>query len=59
MLSSYAKFFAEHNVFNWMSYVALDLSYQAAQRVMAADDDEKLAVLKEISQNFPVQTRSV
>ena len=36
-----------------------DLSYQAAQRVMLAEEEDELATLKEISQNFPVQTRLV
>ena len=34
-----------------------DLSYQAAQRVLSASDGEQLATLRDISQNFPVQTR--
>ncbi len=36
-----------------------DLSYQAAQRVVSAPLEEALKTLRDISQNFPVQARSL
>ena len=34
-----------------------DMSFQAAQRVMSSDPQRALKVLKDISQNLPMQTR--
>ncbi|XP_015749296.1 PREDICTED: UDP-glucose:glycoprotein glucosyltransferase 1-like [Acropora digitifera] len=36
-----------------------DLSFQAAQRVMSSDPQRALKVLRDISQNLPMQTRSL
>ncbi|ELU12397.1 hypothetical protein CAPTEDRAFT_227323 [Capitella teleta] len=36
-----------------------DLSFQAAQRVLMAPEEEALATLREISQNFPIAARSL
>ncbi|KAJ7328106.1 UDP-glucose:glycoprotein glucosyltransferase 1 [Desmophyllum pertusum] len=36
-----------------------DLSFQAAQRVMSSDPQRALKLLRDISQNFPMQTRSL
>ncbi|KAL3846980.1 hypothetical protein ACJMK2_017920, partial [Sinanodonta woodiana] len=36
-----------------------DLSLQAAQRVMSASQEDAMRVLRDISQNFPTQTRSL
>lgn len=36
-----------------------DLSFQAAQRVMSSDPQGALKVLRDISQNLPMQTRFV
>ena len=43
-----------HLVFNLS-----DLSFQAAQRVMSSDPQRALRVLRDISQNLPMQTRFV
>ena len=32
----------------------LDLSFQAAQKVMSAPQDKSLEILRDLSQNFPV-----
>ncbi len=49
---------------NWASrqkrsFLFVDLSYQAAQRVVSAPPEEALKTLRDISQNFPVQARSL
>lgn len=36
-----------------------DLSYQAAQRIMDADPAEKLSLLTDLSQNFPIRSRAL
>ena len=36
---------------------ALDLSFQAAQRVMGSSVDQRLKVLRDISQNIPMLAR--
>ena len=53
----YSTHMSKFVIMRWCFFTS-DLSYQAAQRVLAAADGEQLAALKEISQNFPVQTRS-
>ena len=37
----------------------LDLSFQAGQRVLASPVNDALRVLRDTSQNFPTQTRSL
>ena len=36
-----------------------DLSFQAAQRVVSSQKEEAMKVLRDISQNFPLQARSL
>ena len=36
-----------------------DLSFQAAQRVVSSPKEEAMKVLRDISQNFPLQARSL
>ena len=40
-------------------FVHLDLSFQAGQKVMSAPVEDSLQYLRDISQNFPTQARSV
>jgi len=35
----------------------LDMSFQAAQRVMSSDPQRALKVLRDLSQDLPMQTR--
>ena len=37
--------------------VTTDMSFQAAQRVMSSDPQRALKVLRDLSQNLPMQTR--
>ena len=39
--------------------ISTDLSFQAAQRVLEAPQEEALTTLRDISQNFPTVARSV
>ncbi|XP_064638451.1 UDP-glucose:glycoprotein glucosyltransferase 1-like isoform X2 [Lineus longissimus] len=58
-LSEFRKFLVESS--NEMAPLKVwqlqDLSFQAAQRVVSAAPKESLRVLRDISQNFPTQTR--
>ena len=42
-----------------MRYFDTDLSFQAAQRVVSSPKEEAMKVLRDISQNFPSQARSL
>lgn len=43
----------------FFSFLPSDLSFQAAQRVMSSEPQRALKVLRDISQNLPMQTRFV
>ena len=45
--------------YNHYYYYLADLSFQAAQRVMSSDPQRALKVLRDISQDLPMQTRFV
>ena len=42
----------------WFEFLT-DMSFQAAQRVMSSEPQRALKVLRDISQNLPMQTRWV
>ena len=45
--------------FFFFKFLPSDLSFQAAQRVMSSEPQRALKVLRDISQNLPMQTRFV